>query len=227
MCSEFVSEMETLLKDAYIQQSVPATKATNFTPQQEDTPLISILSGPLKSSRESKTGGDKKEQGGGARLLTTALQSSRTTKSNADIHVQAREVKISNKRQEFSIGEEGGRHKRIRNEPVSAPPRPPVDPKDPVAYFEEMNRIARESGFKNAQEMMVSQKELIALMAGGVPTAAVAMPMAVQPPPPSYPPSGFYHPAPGYFPPAASAGYYPAPYASMGSVLEGGYSHGG
>lgn len=34
-----------------------------------------------------------------------------------------------------------------------------------VKYFEEMNKVAKESGFKNAQEMLNSQKEMMALMA--------------------------------------------------------------
>ena len=49
-----------------------------------------------------------------------------------------------------------------------------------VKYFEEMNKIAKESGFQNAQEMLASQKEMMSLMAA----AAVPAPTPFFPPPP-------------------------------------------
>lgn len=54
-----------------------------------------------------------------------------------------------------------------------------------VKYFEEMNNIAKKSGFQNAQEMLASQKEMMSLMAAAtVPAPAPDF----QPPPP---PHGF------------------------------------
>ena len=49
-----------------------------------------------------------------------------------------------------------------------------------VDYFEKMNKIAKESGFQNAQEMLTSQKEMMSLMAA----AAVPAPTPFFPPPP-------------------------------------------
>ena len=49
-----------------------------------------------------------------------------------------------------------------------------------VKYFKEMNKIAKESGFQNAQEMLASQKEMMSLMAA----AAVPAPTPFFPPPP-------------------------------------------
>ena len=54
-----------------------------------------------------------------------------------------------------------------------------------VKYFEEMNNIAKKSGFQNAQEMLASQKEMMSLMAA----ATVPAPAPYFQPPP--PPHGF------------------------------------
>ena len=53
-----------------------------------------------------------------------------------------------------------------------------------VKYFEEMNKVAKESGFQNAQEMLASQKEMMAMMSSGV--AAPAPAPAFAPPPVAY-----------------------------------------
>eukprot|EP00598_Pedospumella_elongata_P001343 CAMPEP_0184974650 /NCGR_PEP_ID=MMETSP1098-20130426/6084_1 /TAXON_ID=89044 /ORGANISM="Spumella elongata, Strain CCAP 955/1" /LENGTH=543 /DNA_ID=CAMNT_0027497263 /DNA_START=21 /DNA_END=1652 /DNA_ORIENTATION=+ len=82
-----------------------------------------------------------------------------------------------------------------------------------VEYFQEMNKVAQASGFKNAQEMLASQKEMMSLMQGvpaapavvmaGPPVAAFAPPVPMYP----YPQQGFQQgfpvqpPYPGGAPP--------------------------
>lgn len=80
-----------------------------------------------------------------------------------------------------------------------------------VQYFEQMNKVAQMSGFKNAQEMIASQKEMMALMQGGGVPAPVVMPgMAFVPPQPPFPPQqqvfGMQPPYPGGPPPPAGFG---------------------
>lgn len=172
----------------------------------------SLLSGPLKTSREGGTSNKnvpipavQKKGDGGARMLNSALQSSRFGKSTPpkqDARLDYDDGMKGNKRTEISGGEEQD-SKRFRGPPPRPPnappvPAPAVDHKDPVAYFEEMNRIAVQSGFKNAQEMMASQKELMAMMAP-VPMAGVPMM------------GGYYPPAAPFYPPPPQ-GYYPPPY---------------
>jgi len=44
-----------------------------------------------------------------------------------------------------------------------------------VKYFEEMNKVAKLSGFQNAQEMIASQKEMMALMTAATTPTAVGL----------------------------------------------------
>jgi len=87
-----------------------------------------------------------------------------------------------------------------------------VDPSNPIAYFEEMNRIARESGFKNAQEMLSSQKEMMAMMQVG--PQALAIPLSMPVPAQFYPPHMPIHG--GFAPPQP---YYPPPYIPMDPAM--------
>ena len=58
---------------------------------------------------------------------------------------------------------------------------PPAAAMDTVQYFAQMNEVALMSGFRNAQEMIASQKEMMSIMQGGpaVPMPAM-MPQHIQ-----------------------------------------------
>eukprot|EP00981_Chlorochromonas_danica_P000705 scaffold147_cov164-Ochromonas_danica.AAC.22 len=233
--SEFVNDMEVMLRKIGEEQStkVEVQTITTTATTAKDTPTAvpaseasanALLSGPLKSGREGGGGGggagggrkkdvsdeqSKKEEGsGGARLLNSALQSSRFAKqtnkreNNEKFINQDGKDNKNTKRNDFDIDNDKHGNKRQRQQ------QPVVDSKDPVAYFEEMNRIAIQSGFKNAQEMLASQKEIMAMMN---PAAPPAMPPAPQ--------MAFYPPMP-FYPPPPQQGMYPPTYAPMDPMIQ-------
>jgi hypothetical protein len=170
--------------------------------------------------------------GGSSRLLQSALQSSRGAIQNNQARgggqFNREQDKGNGQKRNFHDNDNNGDNKRFRdqggnmqgnrvqqsgrrdvmmqpphaNQAASAPAMgAPVN--DTVQYFEQMNKVAQASGFRNAQEMLASQKEMMAMMHGGVPAGPVPMPMfapafPVQapftggpPPPPGYPPQQF------------------------------------
>lgn len=181
------------------------------------------MGGALRSSRDS--GSKKREQepaktdSSGVRLLNSALQSSRfPTQQTGKRRFQEDQHEPRNRLSRDLqsrlgnaglAGDEGQGMKRSRlpappapSAPRGPPPTPfapnmPADPNNPMAYFEEMNRIAVASGFRNAQEMIASQKELMAMMA----------PSAQMPPMPYFPSA---HPSQAFYPPVPPGGFHPS-----------------
>jgi hypothetical protein len=99
-----------------------------------------------------------------------------------------------------------GRGGQFSNAPPPAANFAPAN--DTVQFFEQMNKVAQASGFRNAQEMIASQKEMMAMMHGAVPMPMGAPPAPVPfaapypmqapfaggpPPPPGYPPQQGYN----------------------------------
>lgn len=148
-----------------------------------------------------------------SRLLSTALASSRFgnegNKSSKRGYDESQQNLYQDKRQRYDRSESqhnqhnqppgrGGRSSQqgpsIRRNPQQQPPPTDQAQNDPIKYFEEMNRIAVQSGFKNAQEMLASQKEMMAIMSGAAPPTISnfgAGPMMPLQPPymmPQYPP---------------------------------------
>eukprot|EP00428_Durinskia_dybowskii_P064109 CAMPEP_0170364610 /NCGR_PEP_ID=MMETSP0117_2-20130122/5466_1 /TAXON_ID=400756 /ORGANISM="Durinskia baltica, Strain CSIRO CS-38" /LENGTH=445 /DNA_ID=CAMNT_0010619123 /DNA_START=180 /DNA_END=1517 /DNA_ORIENTATION=+ len=164
----------------------------------------------LQTALQSSRGNNNDRSGNGPNQRGTFLPESRDVGRGAG---QKRNFNDNNSRQDFS------RDNRARRDVLVQPFRQqqqaqgnaggaPVS--DTVQYFEQMNKVAQASGFKNAQEMIASQKEMMALMQGGpasmgVPPgpmqgfpAAGGFPNMQQgqfpggpPPPPGYPPHHF------------------------------------
>ncbi len=166
---------------------------------------------------------------GSSRLLNSALSSSRPSKS--DVAAAEKAKKTSGNRIEHNDNNKRVRPNSIHDAPkrhvaptstnfvghfaqhqqppvLQAPLMAPQGPLDTVAYFEQMNRVAQMSGFRNAQEMLASQKEMVALMNQG--PAAVPVPQFQPPYPTSAPPphQQVFHPNKHYransAPPTAS-----------------------
>lgn len=81
---------------------------------------------------------------------------------------------------------------------------------DSISYFEKMNKIAVESGFKNAQEMLASQREFMSIMSSSM--TPMMTPYGL-PPYPAYPP-----PVPYPLGPPPQFSNKPYPYQSKRSV---------
>ncbi len=173
------------------------------------------LTGSLKSNREGANVTSVAAAAGSSRLLHSALQSSRASKADTIAAANSKRAAFEkeggdnkNKRVK-SNGDQNKRHIVLPNQHSHQQSQQPsfnfqqqqqFQPRgvmdslgaggegmDTVKYFAQINEVALMSGFRNAQEMLASQKEMMSIMHGG----PAALPPHI---PPAFPPAYPHHP---------------------------------
>lgn len=197
---------------ANISEKLPETKSESkiiTIVSTSTTNESNKLMGPLKSSRAGNSIqiNTSNEKTGSSRLLSTALQSTRTVIDNkskqkdlvtndnklttqlstsrdntSSKNVNSRNVQLQGQKrehQEVNFDVNGKKKMKMNQNLKATENSSQIIAIGSVEYFEKMNQVAQQSGFKNAQEMIASQKEMMALL---------------QQPPPPPPPQAIVHP---------------------------------